>query len=175
MAHRRVIALILICGVIVLLDQVSKHLVARNLALNDPLNLLGSVVRFTYIRNPNAAFGFSFGSRIPLLPIALAALLILVLVFYKSSTRTTAGFLGLSAILGGAAGNMIDRIRFREVIDFIDVGFGTLRWPVFNIADSCVTLGVVLLVAGSLLFRAKTAQCEPRAPEDGQCLDSRLR
>jgi signal peptidase II len=168
MAHRRVIALILICGVIILLDQISKHLIAANLELNDPLNLLGSVVRFTYIRNPNAAFGFSFGSRIPLLPIALFAILVLVLVFYRSSTKTIIGFLGLSAILGGAAGNLIDRIRFKEVIDFIDVGFGTVRWPVFNVADSCVTVGVILLVAGSLLSRARAVQGECQALEDGQ-------
>jgi len=148
-------SLILICATVVVLDQFSKYLIARNFLLNGSLSLMGGVLRLTYIRNPNAAFGISFGPRIPLLPIALLAICILLLTFYKTGSKGGASLVGLSLILGGALGNLIDRIRFKEVVDFIDIGVGRFRWPVFNIADSCVTVGVVLLILGSLVVRTR--------------------
>lgn len=156
--------LILICATVVGLDQFSKYLIARNFQLNASVGLVGSVLRFTYIRNPNAAFGISFGPRTPLLPIALLAICILFLTFYRTGSKCGVGLVGLSLILGGALGNLIDRVRFREVIDFIDVGVGRFRWPVFNIADSCVTVGVVLLMLGSLAMKVRRAS--PLAPHE---------
>jgi signal peptidase II len=158
MAQRRVTTLILICVISIGVDQFTKYLVVQNLGLASSLNLIGTVVRFTYIRNPNGAFGFSFGPRVPLMPIALLAICILLLVFYRTGSRSAAGLVGLSLILGGAIGNLIDRIRLGEVVDFVDVGVGRFRWPVFNVADSCVTVGVVLLVAGSLFSRTSGAE-----------------
>jgi signal peptidase II len=112
-------------------------------------------LRLTHIRNPNAAFGLSFGRGVPLLPFALLAICILLLAFYKTGSRGGVGLAGLSLVLGGALGNLIDRVRFREVVDFVDIGIGKFRWPVFNVADSCVTVGVILLILGSLLFSGK--------------------
>jgi signal peptidase II len=160
MAHRRVMTLILICVISIGVDQFTKYLVVRNLGLSSSLDLIGTLIRFTYIRNPNGAFGFSFGPRIPLLPIALLAICILLLAFYKTGSRSPAGLIGLGLILGGALGNLVDRIRLGEVIDFIDVGIGRLRWPVFNVADSCVTVGVILLVTGSLFSRSTRASIQ---------------
>jgi len=157
MAHRRVTTLILICAIAVGVDQFTKYLIVKNFELSSTIDLIGNLLRFTYIRNPNGAFGFSFGPRIPLLPIALLAICVLLLAFYRTGSRSAAGLAGLSLILGGALGNLIDRIRFKEVIDFIDVGIGRFRWPVFNVADSCVTLGVILLVMGSLFSRTAKA------------------
>jgi signal peptidase II len=157
MAHRRVMTLILICAISIGVDQFTKYLVVQNLELSSSVNLVGNFLRFTYIRNPNAAFGFSFGPRIPLLPLALMAICVLLLAFYKTGSGTRAGLVGLSLILGGALGNLVDRIRLREVIDFIDVGIGRFRWPVFNIADSCVTCGVVLLIMGTLFLKTAKA------------------
>jgi signal peptidase II len=153
MSTRRVTALILICIAVVAADQFTKYLVARRLDLNSPLDLVGNVLRFTHIRNPNAAFGVSFGPRAPLLPIALLAICILLIAFYKAGAKGKTGLIGLGLILGGAFGNLIDRLRFGEVVDFVDVGVGRFRWPVFNVADSCVTIGVILLILASLSLR----------------------
>lgn len=149
--------LILVCAVVVGVDQLSKYLISRNVELNSSLNLVGSILRLTYIRNPNAAFGLSFGRGVPLLPLALLAICVLLVTFYKTGSKGGIGLVGLSLVLGGALGNLVDRIRFREVVDFIDVGIGRLRWPVFNIADSCVSIGVIVLVVGSILLGGKKA------------------
>jgi len=158
--------LVLVCAAVVGVDQFSKYLVSENLELNSSLSLAGSILRLTHIRNPNAAFGFSFGRGIPLLPFALLAICILLLVFYKTGGKGGVGLAGLSLVLGGALGNLIDRIRFREVVDFIDIGVGRFRWPVFNIADSCVTVGVILLVLGSLLFSEKKVSVSEHEQSD---------
>ena len=157
MAHRRVMTLILICAISIVVDQFTKYLVVQNLELGNSVNVLGNVIQFTFIRNPNAAFGFSFGPRIPLLPIALLAICVLLLAFYRAGSGSRVGLVGLGLILGGALGNLVDRIRLREVIDFMDIGIGRFRWPVFNVADSCVTCGVVLLIMGTLFLRTAQA------------------
>ena len=158
--------LILICAAVVGVDQFSKYLVSENLELNSSLSLVGSILRLTHIRNPNAAFGLSFGRGVPLLPFALLAICILLVVFYKTGGKGGVGFAGLSLVLGGALGNLIDRLRFREVVDFIDIGVGRFRWPVFNFADSCVTVGVILLILGSLLFSGKKVSVSEHEQSD---------
>lgn len=166
MPPRRVMTLILICATVVGVDQFSKYLVLKNLELNSSLSLIGSILRLTHIRNPNAAFGLSFGRGVPLLPFALLAVCILLLAFYKTGSRGGVGLAGLSLVLGGALGNLIDRVRFREVVDFVDIGIGKFRWPVFNVADSCVTIGVILLILGSLLFSGKKGSVLEREQSD---------
>ena len=132
----------------VVLDQVTKIIVQRTLRLYDPVPVIGDFFRLTYIYNRGAAFGLHLGewSRVAfsILPVAAAALLYLM---YRSTPWTDKmRLIAIPLVTGGAIGNLIDRIRSsRGVIDFFDFGFGTVRWPVFNVADIGVTVGAVML------------------------------
>lgn len=127
------------------LDQLSKHLVAQQMFLSQSLGVLGSFFRITYVRNPGGAFGITIAGPIIYMALAAAATVIVVGMLYRSHDAPFSTRLSLAVILGGACGNLIDRIRFGEVVDFIDVGLGDLRWPVFNFADVFVTSGAILL------------------------------
>jgi len=127
-------------GVIVV-DQFTKHLVATHFLPNESRIAIPHVLYLTYVQNQHGAFGL-FGSH----PLVLAALASLVLisffVWYRQERGGWLTHVAFALILGGAVGNIADRIRLGYVVDFFD-----LRWfPVFNVADSCITIGVVLLL-----------------------------
>ena len=132
---------------VVVLDQLTKWWVRAELSLNEPVRVVGDNIRLLYIHNEGAAFGISVGDHSSTLFLVLAAVAS-VLVLYLLLV-TPAGHrlqrLALAQILGGAVGNIIDRVRFGEVVDFIQVGVGGHYWPIFNVADSAVTVGAVLL------------------------------
>ena len=135
----------------VLLDQVTKNAVARNLGLCERVPVLGSTLRLTHIRNSGAVFGMmrGAGAYFTFFSVVAAVVLIAVLFFSRRASRVVRISLGL--VLGGAVGNLIDRLRFGAVVDFIDIGIGeTARWPCFNVADTAITVGVILLVLNSL-------------------------
>jgi signal peptidase II len=135
-------------SVVLLLDVVTKVVVQRTLPEYRPVPVLGDFFRLTYIFNPGAAFGLHLGeaSRFLFAVLALVAVVILFF-FYRSTPREDRWRrLAIALVTGGALGNFIDRIRSpRGVIDFLDFGFGDLRWPVFNVADIAVTTGAILL------------------------------
>lgn len=136
---------IVIAFSIIVIDQLSKMWVFRNLTLNHSYSVIGKYVRFTYVRNPNSVFGISLGAHFPYVIFSVTVcLLILFLIFREKRLKFIITY-GL--ILGGAIGNSIDRLRWGEVVDFIDVGISnSLRWAVFNVADSAVTVSLFLLV-----------------------------
>jgi signal peptidase II len=135
-------------GGVVFLDVATKWLVQRELSLHEQIEVIGDVIRLTFIYNPGAAFGFYLGpySRGIFLALSLLALAILF-GMYAFTPATHGGRLAsIALIIAGAFGNLIDRIRSpRGVIDFVDVGLGSARWPVFNVADMAVTTGALLL------------------------------
>lgn len=136
---------VLVLGV----DQLSKYLVRTYIELGQSIPSEG-IVRLTYTTNTGGAFGL-FANQAFLLTLA-AIMGILILSFYIRylSLSNTLLRAGLGLILGGALGNLMDRLRFGEVIDFIDLGF----WPVFNFADSAIVVGTIL-IAYSLLFSTR--------------------
>ncbi|MEW4981928.1 MAG: signal peptidase II [Cycloclasticus sp.] len=142
--------------VVIVFDQASKFWVVSHFELYESLRLLPSL-NLTYVRNTGAAFSFlsSAGGwqRWFFVVIALVATLVLSiwLARLKSSERWMA--VTLSLILGGAVGNLYDRISYAYVIDFIDVYYKTWHWPVFNVADSAISVGVVMMLID--IFRAK--------------------
>ena len=144
---------------VILLDQVTKTIASARLLMGQPVPLLGNTVRFTLVHNTGAAFGLFPGSRLPFIVISLLAIAVVLYLFLRETYRSLANRILLGCILGGAIGNLIDRIRLGWVVDFIDMGVGTFRWPVFNVADSAVTLGVLFL-AWSL---ARTGHAVPDA------------
>lgn len=135
----------------VLLDQATKIAVARNLSICERIPVLGSVLRLTHIRNSGAVFGMMRGAGAYFTFFSVVAAVVLVVVLFFSRRASMLVRVSLGLVLGGAVGNLIDRLRFGAVVDFIDVGIGeTARWPCFNVADSAITIGVILLIVNSL-------------------------
>jgi signal peptidase II len=139
--------LAVVAGGIFAADLLTKTLVQRELAFRESVGVLGQVVRFTYIVNEGAAFGLYLGDAsktIFLVLSSLAAVLVLGVYVYGEDEGWLKRF-ALALILGGALGNIHDRIRYGSVVDFIDIGVGSYRWPIFNVADIAVTVGAILL------------------------------
>jgi signal peptidase II len=144
----------LVGAAVLVADQVTKAIVERAMVLHETIPLL-PVFSLTYVRNTGAAFGVfgaaPAGIRLPLfllVTVAAAWALISMLRRARPGQRLLVGALG--AILGGAAGNFICRVRYGEVIDFLDAHWGALHWPAFNVADSAITVGVLIVLLTSL-------------------------
>ena len=163
-----------IIPITLVVDQASKVFVEREMTLYSPSHpILGNLFRLTYIQNKGAAFGLDLGSPMLHTIVSIAALGVLIWMFLKLPREDLMLRLALVLVLGGALGNIIDRIRLNAVIDFFDVGIGTLRWPVFNFADSFVTVGIVLLALGYSRrtpdsHPGESPPIEPEFPESGQ-------
>ena len=144
----------LVALAVVVADQVTKALVARGMDLHETIPLL-PVFSLTYVRNTGAAFGVLGATpaavRLPLfLVVTVAAAWALVSMLRRAQAGQRALVAALGAILGGAAGNFICRVRYGEVIDFLDAHWGDLHWPAFNVADSAITVGVIVVLLSSL-------------------------
>ena len=129
-------------------DQFSKFAVDSTFNLYDSRSVLGDYLRLTYIRNSGAAFGISFGSSKVMFTVTVLVVILLVYLYLKGTLRPEhiIGKIAVIMVLGGAIGNLIDRIRMGEVIDFIDMGIGNHRWPIYNFADIYVTIGMFILL-----------------------------
>ncbi|HLG22598.1 MAG TPA: signal peptidase II [Candidatus Manganitrophaceae bacterium] len=158
MPYNKLLLLTLIGGGTIILDQVSKFYVQQALRLNESVVVIQNFFSLTYIRNPGAAFGFFADHSaqfraVFFLIISLIALSLLVFFFLQVPKDDIRALLSISLLFGGAIGNLLDRIRFGEVIDFLDFYLGRFHWPAFNVADSAITIGISLLMFG--LFWAK--------------------
>ena len=143
---------------IVIVDQVTKAIVDRTMPLHDSIPIIDGLFNLTYVRNTGAAFGIFAGSheafRLPFLITVSVLAIGFIFIMLKRLRASEAGLISaLSLILGGAIGNLIDRILYGEVIDFLDVYWSDYHWPAFNIADSCITIGVAITLF--YLIRAK--------------------
>ena len=138
-----------IIAVIVALDVITKRWAVHTLVPQRmPHEVIGETLRWTLVYNPGAAFGLHLGpySRWIFLALTIGALVILWRLFRTTRADDTVRTVSLGLVCAGAIGNLIDRIRSPlGVVDFIDVGIGDMRWPVFNVADMAVTIGAVLL------------------------------
>jgi signal peptidase II len=140
----------LVALAVVAVDQVTKAIVARSMGLHETIPLL-PVFSLTYVRNTGAAFGVLGAApasiRLPLfLLVTIAAGWALVSMLLRAQAGQRALVAALGAILGGAAGNLVCRVRYGEVIDFLDAHWGDLHWPAFNVADSAITVGVIVVL-----------------------------
>ena len=130
----------------IVVDQVSKLIIRFNMNRGESFEVIGQFFQLTYIHNPGAAFGFNLGSPLIHTVISVVALFFLIYIYRNFEEEEVSGRYGISLVLGGAIGNIIDRIYLGEVVDFFDVGLGSYRWPIFNFADSFVTVGVFVLI-----------------------------
>jgi signal peptidase II len=141
--------LLIVSAVILVLDQATKLYIDHRFALYESLTVIRNFFNITHVRNKGAAFGILADSafRIPFF-ITVASLAALGILWYLRQLRADQRLLhfALSLIFAGAVGNLIDRIRLGEVIDFLDVHWYQYHWPAFNVADSAITVGVGLLL-----------------------------
>ncbi len=127
---------------VVILDQLTKFIVKKNFELNESIPLIKNILHLTYITNTGSAFGLFKGFNIFL--ILFSVVVIIVIFYYLKQKKLNQKLLQFSIglLLGGTIGNLIDRIFYGFVVDFIDFRI----WPVFNIADSAVTISIILLI-----------------------------
>jgi signal peptidase II len=136
---------------VLLLDRFSKRLVAKDISLHDNVTVIKRVFYITHVENRGAAFGLFNDSpsewKIVLLVLfSVVALVVVSALLWRSCHTMTATAVGLSLILGGALGNLWDRVLNGRVVDFLLVYIGSYQWPAFNVADSAIVVGAGLLV-----------------------------
>jgi signal peptidase II len=142
---------------IVVLDQLSKLFVVRGLKIHESVPVIEGYFSLVHVRNRGMAFGLmnrvhaEFGFWL-LVTTSIIAIALLLFWFFRLKDGDMRITLGLSLILGGAVGNLIDRLKFREVVDFLDIFVGSYHWPAFNVADAAITTGT-FLIAVSLFFK----------------------
>lgn len=149
-------------GVIVAMDQITKVMVLSSFRLGESYMVIENFFNLTFVKNYGAAFGFLAQSNpefrevffLAMPPVAMIVIGFLLKSVHESDKTQ---LLSLSAILGGAIGNYIDRLRFRYVVDFLDFHwYNQYSWPAFNIADSAIVMGVVVLMIQMFLQKPKT-------------------
>jgi len=163
----------LISGVVVL-DQVTKFTVKKIMSLYESIEIWGDFFRFTYIENPGMAFGIQMENKILFTVLSIGAAIVVAIYLFRMRNDKLPLQMALGLILGGAIGNLIDRLAYGKVVDFLDFeffdisipsfnlfffdfpGYELTRWPVFNIADSSVTIGMVIITWFILFVKDKT-------------------
>ncbi len=152
---------LLIAVVVLALDRLTKWLIARDIALHDYIQIIPGFFRLTHVENRGAAFSLFADSNAPwrtslLVTFSLVALVIVLALLWRNGHSLSSTGVGLSLILGGALGNLWDRLMTGRVVDFLLFYIGQYQWPAFNVADSAIVVGAGLL-AIEILF-SKTAE-----------------
>lgn len=174
MNNRKLAVPWLLAGFIVILDQVTKWAIQSRMELHQSIEVIGQILRITYIHNDGLAFGVDTPLGRWLGVLSLVATLVVAVLLVKMRTSPLSHQMFLGGIMGGAIGNTIDRLLYGYVIDFIDVDLPDWmmeRWPVFNVADSAVSVGVIFLVIVLLFYSTPpeeetTPVAEEKPPEE---------
>jgi signal peptidase II len=159
-APRKLPWLLLISALVILADRLTKSLVATHIELGDARTVVPGFLRITHWLNEGAAFSLFADSASPnavrwgLIAFSAVAAIAVFIVLFRLSTRFSATTIALALVLGGALGNLYDRIRYGSVVDFIEVHIFSYHWPDFNVADSSIVVGACLLVLDSLLTKS---------------------
>lgn len=159
-SHRTRIIHLLIALAVIALDRWSKHLVAAHIALYTHIQIIPGVFRLTHTENTGAAFSLFADSpshfrTALLIGFSIVAIIVVMILLWQQKHALTLTGIALSLILGGAAGNLWDRIARGRVIDFLLVYYKQYQWPVFNLADSAIVVGACLLVIEILFGRGE--------------------
>jgi signal peptidase II len=159
-------AYFLVSLAVLLLDQWTKGLVMRTFQVHESREIVSGLFDLTYVQNSGAAFGLfaSVDSSVKAIVLNSVAVLVFLIVSgyaLRSSHKSVRLQVGLALILGGAVGNLLDRVRFTYVVDFLDFSISGHHWPAFNLADSAICIGVALLFLDML---QKEEEVEKRPP-----------
>jgi signal peptidase II len=154
--RRELMRFYLIALGVIALDQASKQVIIRGLRLGDGIPVIPGFFDIVFVLNPGAAFGFLAtlpeSVRNPFfIAISAAAAVIILLYHVRYAQQRTLASFALALILGGAVGNLLDRLRYGMVVDFLDVHIHQYHWPAFNIADSAISVGVALMLLDMVL------------------------
>lgn len=146
--------LIILYFVLVLIDWSTKFIVKNTFFYGESREVLGEFFHLTYVENPYSLFSISLGKHFPYVWFSIIVILIIFVMFLLENNKFHTFLYTL--FMAGATGNMIDRIKYDRVVDFFDFGINRhLRWPVFNFADSYITIGMVLLVFAIIIDTLK--------------------
>lgn len=149
---RRRAGLLLIAAIVVLADRISKTAIDALAPGAAPREIFGSLVRIARGENRGGLFGLLQGSAPLLAALSVGVIALLILAHERERTaRLSLLTVAIGALAGGAIGNLVDRVAYGYVLDFIDIGIGTARFWTFNLADAAITLGILLLLADALL------------------------
>jgi signal peptidase II len=139
-----------IAVVVVLVDQLTKAWLVANVAPGEVLRVVGDAVRLVYHQNTGALFGL-FRDQAIVFGLISIGVIALIIGYHARSARSLYLSVALGFLLGGAVGNLIDRLRLGYVVDFVDIGIGDLRFYTFNVADSAISTAILLLVGVALI------------------------
>lgn len=139
-----------LAATVVVVDQVAKAVVTRELAPGESVDVVGDYLRIVFGQNSGALFGL-FKDNALAFGIVSLVVIALIVAYHGRSTPSLYLTVTLGLLLGGAIGNMLDRLRLGYVVDFVDAGIGTVRFYTFNVADSAISLSIVLLVVAALV------------------------
>lgn len=151
---KKITIIAVVTSVVAILDFVTKKIIVAKVMPHESINVL-PFLRIVHVENKGAAFG-SFANLGNNIFIIISVIAIIFILVYISKVQKRLEFFSLSLILGGAIGNFIDRIRIGKVIDFIDLFVGEWHWPSFNVADSALTVGIILFLFFNLKHGHKT-------------------
>ena len=159
---------LIVIALVVAADQLSKQLVVHFLDRIQPFDVIPGVFRFTYVENRGAAFGMLDDHRWVFMIISTVAIVAMLIYMWKFAAQNAFLRVGLSLVIGGGIGNMIDRIAYGYVVDFLDFcAFPTLWKWVFNVADACVCVGAGMVMLYLVLEIIKEAKAENAAKAAG--------
>ena len=149
-----------IIGVVLVLDQITKYFIKTRIRLHEVIQVIPGFFNITHVRNKGAAFSlFSNTSdlfrSVFFIAVTIVAVIVIMMLIRKTQERLL--IVAFSLIAGGAVGNLIDRLRYGEVIDFVQWYVRSYYWPAFNVADSAITVGVCLLAADMLFQKPQHA------------------
>ena len=139
-----------LAATVVVLDQLAKAWLVSNLVPGQMVDVVGSYVRLVFSQNSGALFGF-FRDSAALFGLVSLGVIGLIVAYHGRSERSLYLSIALGFLLGGAVGNVLDRLRLGYVVDFVDIGIGSLRWYIFNVADAAISAAIVMLVVVAVL------------------------
>jgi signal peptidase II len=146
-----------LAALIVVLDQVTKAWLVANVAPGEVVSVAGDFIRLIFSKNSGALFGL-FRENAALFGLVSLAVVGLIVVYHGRSPRSLYLSVALGLLLGGAIGNLTDRLRIGYVVDFVDIGIGDFRWYTFNVADAAISTAIVLLVLVAFVPRLAEAR-----------------
>ncbi|HAX47043.1 MAG TPA: signal peptidase II [Nitrospinaceae bacterium] len=143
--------LFFVSNFLIILDQLTKYMVTIHVPLHYSISVIEGFFSITHIRNPGVAFGLFAGHEseykvLFFIVISIIAIIAILVIFHQTPDDKRMVKVGLILIFSGAIGNLIDRILHKEVIDFLDFFYNGSHWPAFNVADSCITIGVSFMI-----------------------------
>jgi signal peptidase II len=163
---------LLVTAVVLIIDQFTKYWMSINLREGDEIDVISGFFKFSYTENPGIAFGMLNNGNVKWLLVAISVAAIIVVVFYITRTAVSNRLLlwSLALLAAGISGNLVDRVRMGRVIDFILIYYKDYQWPVFNVADTAITIGAALM-AIELFLPPQHERAVPVEPIESPAVD----